>query len=609
MNNTILIVEDEKIVAMDLKLKLQKLGYDVVGSKTSGEAALEFVEKFTPDLVLMDIMIDGKLDGIDTAIRLKNDYNIPFIFLSAYSDEETIQRAKIAEPYGFILKPFEIGDLKTNIQIALYKSGIEKKLFESELRYRTLILTARDAVITHDENGIITSANESTYRLFLYKIADMIGMSIKELIPEAFVNHLEKGVRRFIHPGKPVFGDTIELRGRRKNGDIFPIELTFSQWKTKDIHSFTLIIRDITSRKEQEEALISARKDLEKKVADRTKELRALIEQSSLAICIYDISGKIIDINSQFKRIWKYIYTDIKISNYNIHSDRMLEYYKIDEEVKKLYKNVGKYKSRPLYFDIEENDGKNENALILVFNFYSVTNEDGRIFRVVNIVEDLTANIKKEEFENEINDRKLHTVSLYNRIEEERARISRELHDNIGALLYTSKINLDVLRKDIVNNTHLEKAKELLTTASTELKNIVYSLHPLMLDNYGLKAAILYLLKEVENLGYKVIINYELENVNLEKNEQLNIYRIVQEVLTNITKHAQAKNIELAFHKKEDSIYIIIQDDGVGFDMDKIQTTSKCFGIKNLKERIFLLGGDIQIETELNKGTKIYIEI
>ena len=124
MSSKIHIIEDERIVALDLKFKLQKLGYLVVGMSVTGESALEEISKNTPDLVLMDIMLQGELDGIQTAKIIREQYKIPFIYLSALSDEVTINRVKITEPYGYIIKPFDIGDLKTNIEIALHKSSI-----------------------------------------------------------------------------------------------------------------------------------------------------------------------------------------------------------------------------------------------------------------------------------------------------------------------------------------------------------------------------------------------------------------------------------------------------------------------------------------------------
>jgi DNA-binding LytR/AlgR family response regulator len=123
----ILIVEDEAIVARDIKVCLNKIGYNVLGSYSSGEKALEAIESEKPELILMDIMLKGKMSGIDTSAIVKEKYGIPVVFLTAYADEKTIGKAKITEPYGYIIKPFKEIDLRTSIEMALYKFKKEKE--------------------------------------------------------------------------------------------------------------------------------------------------------------------------------------------------------------------------------------------------------------------------------------------------------------------------------------------------------------------------------------------------------------------------------------------------------------------------------------------------
>ncbi|HML04814.1 MAG TPA: response regulator [Methanobacterium sp.] len=123
----ILIVEDEKILAMGLKNKLEKLGFEVTGLVSSGSDAIESVKKIQPDLVLMDIVIKGEMDGIDTAKFIVNLYDIPIIYLTAYADDEILERAEKTCPYGYILKPFKDNELKANIKMALYKHKAEKE--------------------------------------------------------------------------------------------------------------------------------------------------------------------------------------------------------------------------------------------------------------------------------------------------------------------------------------------------------------------------------------------------------------------------------------------------------------------------------------------------
>jgi CheY-like chemotaxis protein len=124
----ILVVEDEWLVAQGLKENLLDLGYDVVGLAASGEEALALAAARRPDLVLMDILLKGDMDGIEAAEHLRRSFELPALFLTAYADSQTLGRAKVTEPYGYLLKPFEVRELHSAIEIALYKSQSEKKL-------------------------------------------------------------------------------------------------------------------------------------------------------------------------------------------------------------------------------------------------------------------------------------------------------------------------------------------------------------------------------------------------------------------------------------------------------------------------------------------------
>lgn len=131
----VFVVEDESIVSKDIQYSLKRLGYDVVGSASSGESSLIKIGECMPDIVLMDIMLKGAMNGIETAEIVKSEFKIPVIFLTAYADDATLDKAKITEPYGYIIKPFKEIDLHTAIEMAVYKKDREKEA-EKELLYR-----------------------------------------------------------------------------------------------------------------------------------------------------------------------------------------------------------------------------------------------------------------------------------------------------------------------------------------------------------------------------------------------------------------------------------------------------------------------------------------
>src|SRR5512145_1997148 len=117
----ILLAEDEALLAKDIEYKIKRMGHEFAGYAVSGETAVALAHQHKPNLVLMDIRLHGQMDGIEAAQRIRNEFDIPIVFITAYADDETLQRAKTAEPYGYILKPVELRELSTVIEMATYK--------------------------------------------------------------------------------------------------------------------------------------------------------------------------------------------------------------------------------------------------------------------------------------------------------------------------------------------------------------------------------------------------------------------------------------------------------------------------------------------------------
>ena len=162
MNNAkIFIVEDEVIVAMNIEKRLRSSGYKVTGIASSSEQAIEKIELEKPDLVLMDIKIKGVHDGIDTADLIRKKYNLPIIYLTSYTDEETFNRAKLTEPFGYLIKPFETKELNRIIEMALYKNEINKKLIDNQQRFEIAVKAGRTCVweLLLNEKKLIADKN------------------------------------------------------------------------------------------------------------------------------------------------------------------------------------------------------------------------------------------------------------------------------------------------------------------------------------------------------------------------------------------------------------------------------------------------------------------
>jgi len=177
----ILVVEDESIVAMELVDRLQKMDFEIVGIFDSGDKAIAKAKEFIPDLILMDIIIKGEKDGIETASTIRKSLDIPIVFLTANSDPKTLERAQAEAPYGYILKPFKEGELQITINMALQRHAMEKQVRDSESWLQTTLSSIGDAVITTDEKGIVKFLNPVAENFTGWKHDEAIGKDFKKI--------------------------------------------------------------------------------------------------------------------------------------------------------------------------------------------------------------------------------------------------------------------------------------------------------------------------------------------------------------------------------------------------------------------------------------------
>lgn len=271
----VLVVEDELIVAKDIQSRLLRLGYHVPASVDCASDVMTAVSNEKPDLILMDIMLKGNVDGIDAAKTIKERYNIPVVFLTANSDDETILRAKGAEPYGYLLKPFEDRELLTTIEMTLYKHEMNKKLNESRNWFMTMLTSIGEGVIATDCEGVVTFMNPIALDL-LEISGEFIGTQFIDLF-KAVHNETRSPVivkDVFACPIDVKFsGADIVLLGSNGKADI-PIDMTISPFKDTLGNCLGMVVafKDISERKKNEKELSDANKRLEHQ-AERLKRI------------------------------------------------------------------------------------------------------------------------------------------------------------------------------------------------------------------------------------------------------------------------------------------------------------------------------------------------
>lgn len=250
----IFIVEDEGIVADDIEQSLLSAGYRVIGVAASGEKAVEMVKADPPDLILMDIRLAGKMTGIEASKLIREENPLPIIYLTAHSDENTLQMAKETVPYGYLLKPFGQRELRASIETALYKSQTEKRIEESERWNRLIVQSSHSAFVSADIAGTISDWNPAAEKLFGWKREEAIGRKLAEtLIPEDLREKHYQGMERYLETrqGK-ILDQLLEMRALHRSGNEVPVELTIVETELKGSPHFFSFIQDITERKSLE---------------------------------------------------------------------------------------------------------------------------------------------------------------------------------------------------------------------------------------------------------------------------------------------------------------------------------------------------------------------
>ena len=179
---SILIVEDEPIVAKDIQLSLQRLGYRVPATATSGEEAICKAGVIHPDLILMDIVLKGTMDGIETALHIQRKQDVPVIYLTAYADSHTLERAKVSSPAGYMLKPYQANELRTTIELALHRARHDRHLRERLRWIATTVRCIGDGIVTTDREGRVTYMNPAAETFTGWEHEEAAGIHLTALI-------------------------------------------------------------------------------------------------------------------------------------------------------------------------------------------------------------------------------------------------------------------------------------------------------------------------------------------------------------------------------------------------------------------------------------------
>jgi PAS domain S-box-containing protein len=311
----VFIVEDESIVASDIRDALQHLGYEVTGMAKSGETALEKIGEARPDIILMDIHLAGTLDGIETAATIRKAHAIPVVYLTANSDTPILERAKATEPYGYILKPFDERDLKSTIEIALHKHRTDERVRDSDQLIRSLVNTDTEPMFIVDRDTNILFINDAfvsqrpaidqsqhQQKLEQFAYAGIISGKLMGAILEHFY---DENPYRFSE----------EFNGKWLAHTIYPLKDLQNRISRCAVHSYD--ITDIKQKEFNQNTLIE-------QLANEKQSLilyAAMIESMDDMVVTTDVMGYILYVNRSFISRFGYTLPEVKKQHISMLQD------------------------------------------------------------------------------------------------------------------------------------------------------------------------------------------------------------------------------------------------------------------------------------------------
>jgi len=575
----VLIVEDEGILSMDMAQSLEAMGYEVLDAVPSGEEAVSIVENDEPDLILMDVQLAGKLDGIQTAELINEEHNIPIIYISGHTDELTLSRAKITGPYGYITKSFNYNELHTTMEMVVYKNEVQRKVVENEYLLDATLDNIEDAVITVNTEGNIMYMNTSAAKMM--RISNKDGNQIR--IDRIGIQWISQNGQKFIHPYKTNRKrrvKTTEYTMVNKAADTaIEVECTVNilYGQQRIIRGYVYLIKNIEERK---------------KIAAIQSRLASIVESSQDAIIGIDPDGMIRSWNSGALKILGY--DEAEVIGQNISMFTPSNY---PNELPEKINQLGKGLPATHYESIRQK--KNGELIEMSILPSPIKDRNGRMTGISFIARDIT---EKKKLEKEI-------IEIG---EKERERIGQDLHDSLGQQLTGVLLNVKSLENEAREHCpddlieRVSDTKELIKDAIQQTRQLAKNLVPIKLQAEGLPHALSDLAHYAQTVYKKevdMIIDETIEDVNVITETQL--YHIAQEAVNNAVKHSGGSRIFISLKNVQSELVLSIKDNGKGFSGNH----GTGLGMRIMNYRANLINGTINIHTEENEGTLVLCRV
>ncbi|MCC7561031.1 MAG: PAS domain S-box protein [Methanobacterium sp.] len=576
----ILLVEDEMVEAMNLKRSLQAMGYDVMAIASYGEEAIEKANTLKPDIILMDILLKGKMDGI-TAAQAISKHEIPVIYISALPDDATVNRALISAPYGYLVKPYDIRKLKISIEVALYKKQMENKLKQSqETYYQTIFENTGAATVIIEENKLISLVNMQFTSLTGYSKNEIEGkMEWTEIFSQEDISQMKE-----YHQLRRVNPDyaprNYEARIVTRNGAVKPVHLTVAMIPGTEKSMASIL--DMTELRRSKMA-----------IKESQERFKSIFENAAEAIILFDCQGNIVEFNGKFKETFGFKNGEIIGQNF-LHMGSMMGMH--NEESRKILNDlISGNELKQVEWILENKDGKK-----IIFRVRpSLIKTKTSVIGILLIMEDIT------ELKNVENSLK---YSL-----KEKEVLLREIHHRVknNLQIISSLLSLQRLQVEDPQTADILWECQGRVRAMAMIHENIYQSQDIGRINF--KNYVEMLLYDIFNLyrvnKKSVILEMRIKGVKMGIETAMPCGLVINELATNSIKHAFPQGngiIKIELKTDDDAHILIIEDDGIGLPENLDPQKSKKLGLMVVNTLVNQLNGEMEIDR--TNGTKFIIK-
>jgi PAS domain S-box-containing protein len=583
----ILIVEDEAIVAMDIRAQLSSMGYETVGTASTGENAVALARTLRPDLVLMDINLAGAMDGVAAAQVIRTDLVLPVVFLTAFSSDAVLARAKLTDPSGFILKPFSEPELRTVIEMALYRSQSDARLRESEQHFRAIFDAEPECVKVVSPQGAVTLMNAAGLAMLeLDSLEQALSMRLVDFLLPEYHDAFKALHQKVIAGGTGLLEFEITgMRGTRRWLETHAAPLRDASGQVSGMLGVT---RDMTERKQARQ---------QRRVSDQ------ILSAVSQGVIISGVQQNILSVNDAFLKITGFSHAEVLGQTCKFMQGPLTDPDTL-ANIRKAIETSTDFAGDILNYRKDGTIFWNELTIS------PVRDDQGQVTQFVGIVRDIS---ERKHAESEQREYTAQLQALSGRVleaqETERRRVAHELHDELGQSLTAIKINLQAyerLAQGVPDGITAENIR-IVEDALKQVRGLAAALRPSMLDDLGLVPALGWMTEQnAMRSGIAMVFECPMPQIRLSADIETACFRIVQEALTNIVRHAQCSHVHIQLIHEDGALVLSVADNGCGFDVTAMRLRAKSgasMGVLGMQERATLIGGTLTMESATGRGS------